>query len=57
MFLTNIIRSTKAKCVKEERYKISGVEGLQGWEILEMIGMTARGSKCGVFFDKMCIDC
>lgn len=22
----------------EERYKISGVEGLQGWEILEMIG-------------------
>lgn len=27
----------------EERYKISGVEGLQGWEILEMIGRK-RGS-------------
>lgn len=35
--LLEVLSKTRPSAI-EERYKISGVEGLQGWEILEMIG-------------------
>lgn len=35
--LLEVLAATRPAAI-EERYKISGVEGLQGWEILEMIG-------------------
>lgn len=35
--LLEVLAKTRPSAI-EERYKITGVEGLQGWEILEMIG-------------------
>lgn len=35
--LLEVLSKTRPSSI-EERYKISGIEGLQGWEILEMIG-------------------
>lgn len=35
--LLEVLAATRPSAI-EERYKITGIEGLQGWEILEMIG-------------------